>query len=274
MIVTVLRQAGHRNGSGAVLARALGIPHGGPNGERTTRQDRYIINYGVTEHPNWRQRTVQYSNPRTAIALCVDKHLTLRKLSESGVSCIEFTTDFDVANRWCREDGKVVERHTLTGHSGQGIHISRNPDAMNDRVADAPKMYTRYFKKDAEYRVHVAFGKVILIQQKKRGENYNGDIDTNRLIRTNANGWVFCINDLDCDARGYTESLRTLALAAARAVGLNHGAVDILVKHNRANEAAPTSVVCEINTAPAIRNPSTLAAYVNAFKEQLANVQA
>jgi hypothetical protein len=268
MIVTLLRQNGIRNGSGAVLAKALGVPHGGPNGERRTRQDRYIINYGVTEQPLWQQRTVQYSNSRTAITLCVDKRLTLRKLAEANVPSLEFTDLENTAMMWLREDGKVVVRKILNGHSGAGIEIFRGPN--EEDIPEAP-LYTRYFKKDAEYRVHVAFGKVILIQQKKRGENYNGDVDFNRLVRTNANGWVFCISDLDCDARNYRESLSTLALAAAAAVGLNHGAVDILVKHKR--DAAPVCVVCEINTAPALRNPSTLQAYVGAFREQLTNVQ-
>jgi hypothetical protein len=271
VIKTLLRQQGHTGGSGAALARALGIPHSGPDTPRNCNQARFVINYGVSSDPRWRQRAIQYSNTPASVALCVNKLQTLQRLKAENVLCLEFVSaprrgipDNRVGN-WIETDGKCVARTVLGGHSGQGIVICR--DARN--IPQAP-LYTRYFKKDHEYRVHVAFGRVILVQQKKRNENYNGDDADRALVRTNDNGWTFCINDLDCDVRRYRAQLETLALNAAQAVGINHGAVDILVKLSRVG--APTSVVCEINTAPALRNPSTLNAYVLAFQAKLREI--
>jgi hypothetical protein len=267
VIATVLRQQGHSNGSGAVLARALGIGHGGPDSTRRTRQDRFVINWGVTRYPeHWRQAAITFSNPCLAVSACVNKKDTIKTLQdeEDVVPCV-FGTDCKLqAKRFIEDDGKVVVRTVLNGHSGAGIIICRDPN----NIPDAP-LYTRYFRKDAEYRVHVAYGNVILIQQKRRGEDHDNLVNDDRdraLIRTNDNGWVFCISDLDCDTRNYRGLISDLAIRAAAAVGINHGAVDILVKHRR---AASDAVVCEINTAPALRNPSTLNAYVQVFRERI-----
>jgi len=163
--------------------------------------------------------------------------------------------DDEALNRWMREDGKIVVRHTVTGHSGAGLEIVRR----GQPIPVAP-LYTRYFRKHAEYRVHVCYGNVILIQQKRK-EN-GADVDT--LVRTRANGWVFTVQDLSCDTRNYRAELGVLALDAARAVGANHCAVDILVNHDSMNK-----VVVEINSAPALEAESSLNAYVEAFRARM-----
>lgn len=265
MIVTLLRQQGHTGGSGAALAKELKISHAGPDSARRCAEGRYVINFGVTKEPTWQQRRIQYSNTPASVRNCVNKLRTLQLLQRAGVQCLEFTEDRRTLNGWLETDGKLIARTVLNGHSGQGIVVVRQAP-----IPAAP-LYTRYFKKDVEYRVHVAFGAVILIQQKKRGDNYNGDDRDRALIRTNDNGWVFCINDLDCNAKNYRRTIETLALNAAQAVGINHGAVDILVKTpNRGNVSA---IVCEINSAPALRNPSTIGAYVGAFQKHLRTIR-
>lgn len=264
--VVLLRQKGHKNGSGAKLAEALGIKHYHKD-SRPKRLPRplFVINWGVSVYPAWVEfNNGIISNSYRGVATCVNKLRALVTLAGAKIPCLEFTQDRDQFIDWVYKDGKAVARHSLTGHSGQGIEIWR-PDLleMHEPMCD---LYTRYFKKDAEYRVHVAFGKVILVQQKKRKNGYENLNLTNdqKLIRTNGNGWVFAINDLDCDRLEYAEKLKDLALSAARAVDIGHGAVDILVKHSK---KGATMVVCEINTAPALNNPSTLEAYVKAFEE-------
>lgn len=261
MRAIVLRQQGHSNGSGAALARALGIRSSGPETQRRARFDRYVINYGVSAPINWTQRRLTMSNSNTAIANAVDKRETLQLLGNANIPTLAFTNETTRAKGWLDEDGKIVIRNTVTGHSGAGIVIHREGN-----IPRAP-LYTRYFKKDVEYRVHIAFGNCILLQQKRRANDSDRTDRDNGLIRTNANGWVFSINGLDCDTRNYRASLVTLATSAIQALGLAHGAVDILVKHKRIG--APSMVVCEVNSAPALRNPSTLAAYVSAFQGEL-----
>lgn len=264
----VLRQHGIRNGSGAMLARALGIGHSSPRTPRRSRRDRFVINWGVSEALNWTQRNLRITNTNTAISNCVNKLETLKILyRHPEVQNIDFAVreHCGIVDNWLREDGKLVVRHTVTGHSGQGIQIVRK----GEEIPQAP-LYTRYFKKSAEYRVHVAFGKVIHIQQKKRSREADRDNRDANLIRTNGNGWAFCITDLDCDSRNYRESISTLALNAAKAVYVEHGAVDILTRHKE--DGSVTSVVCEINSAPALRNPSTCLAWVTAFKAKFAEL--
>ena len=86
-------------------------------------------------------------------------------------------------------------------------------------------------------------------------------MDESHLIRTHGNGRAFTLDNLDCHQRGYTAQLEQLSLSAANAVGIEHGAVDVLVNHDKDNLA----VVCEINSAPSLEGESTLNAYTEAF---------
>lgn len=280
-IVTVLRNAGSR--SARRLAEALGVGLATSGRHRSTEADRFVINWGVSrEQANFRQRRLTYSNEPASVANCADKILTFQKLREGNVPCLDWVTEEaielatavdgnpndDLAlKRWLEEDGKIVARMTTTGHSGRGIRIVR----QEQPIPDAP-LYTRYFRKQAEYRVHMFYGVAILIQQKKK----MGDADERvlppnaSLVRTHANGWVFAVNDLACDAKHYRERLVELAIRAAAAVGANHCAVDILVKHPANRPMRDWDmVVCEINSAPALEADSTLNAYVEAFRTKL-----
>jgi len=287
----VLRQAGHKSGGGATLATALGIPHSAPNTPRSTKHNRLIINWGVSTLPVWKQKGFLYSNHPNAIAACANKLLTLRKLRAANVPCLEGGTKDDLyyeqglpqndnftyaAERWLHEDGKVVVRHIISGHSGNGLEIVRRGNPI-----PAAPLYTRYFKKQAEYRVHVAFGNIVLIQQKKQENGHvNQEDGLDDLVRTHDRGWIFCVNDLSCDKYTYRSNLIEVAKKAIEAVGAQHGAVDILVRHKTNNGNQPeqnadgqrpaktldTLVVCEINSAPAIRAGSTLEAYSGAFR--------
>lgn len=236
-----------------------------PNSHLRCRGTRYVVNLGCSAPVTFQQGRLLISNSCEAVAACQDKMETLEKLDDANVPTLEWVGnsvrplhDAALPRTWLRLDEKIVVRHTTTGHSGHGIAIVRRGSA----IPDAP-LYTRYFRKHAEYRVHVAFGNVILIQQKRRRNGIEHN-DEQSLIRTHANGWVFATNNLSCDERGYTERLRVLAIAAANAVGAQHCAVDILVNHE-SNQI----VVCEINSAPALEADSTLAAYTAAFSAEI-----
>ena len=270
-MITVLRQKGHTNGSGAKLATVLGLRSTHNESVRTCRGTRYVINWGVSQAPTlWRQRETAYSNTPGAVNNCVNKARCLMLLTMGSIPCLEATVDLPQAQQWLADDGKLVVRMILNGHSGQGIRIIREGGTV-----PLASLYTRYFKKDFEYRVHVAFGKVILIQQKKKGENYrdlNEDDPDRKLIRTYDNGWIFSVNDLDCDVRNYRERLEKLALDAAEALQINHGAVDILVKLKK-NDNHDIRV-CEVNSAPSLDGASTMRAYAAAFSEYLTSINA
>jgi len=262
MVVTILHNPGSssaRNLQAALRAEGIDVTRALATSVRHCRGNRKVINLGVGQDPTrFRQRVMTFSNIPANVRICQDKTRTFFYLGGDAIPSLEWTESPNQALAWRREDGKVVARHTTTGHSGAGIEIVRD-----DNIPAAP-LYTRYFRKQAEYRVHVAFGNVILIQQKRKRNGF-ADLegDNRELVRTHGNGWVFTTTGLACDERGYTAVLKRLALDAANAVGAGHCAVDILVKHNATNDM----VVCEINSCPALEANSTLAAYTQAFKE-------
>lgn len=264
-MITILQNVGSRSARRLAegLALALRTPVG--RGSAASRKDstgpRYIVNWGVAATPaNWRDGGKTYSNTPASVNNCRDKILTFRRLQEAHVDALEFTTDRNTAVAWQGDGKKVIVRRTTTSHSGHGIVVVREGEA----IPQAP-LYTKYFRKDAEYRLHVLNGRVILTQQKRRDREADQDADQS-IIRVHDNGWVFTINGLDCDAMGYRPALEQLAIAAIHAVGAGHGAVDILVRHAAGRtRPAPSLVVCEINSAPALEADSTREAYVNAF---------
>ena len=276
MIVTVLRNRGSR--SARLLATALGAGLATQDSRRSTRQDRFVINWGVSLAPQaFRQQELTWSNRPDAVVNCGNKRFTFVCLGIDGVPTLEWEvpaadpSHMELVRQWLAEDGKIVVRHTVTGHSGAGIQILRNDDvARGEQIPNAP-LYTRYYKKQAEYRVHMFYGQPILIQQKRK---QNGGVEDN-LIRTRDNGWIFTVNDLSCDTRGYREELVQLAAAGANAVGAMHCAVDILVKHDSGTTAGQQGMaICEINSAPALEATSTLGAYVQAFRAKIAELGA
>ena len=129
-------------------------------------------------------------------------------------------------------------RSTLTGHSGVGISLCTS----NDDVPQAP-LYVKYIPKRKEFRVHVIFGKVVDIQQKRKREGFE---NANFQVRNHANGWVYCRENLE-----EPTGLREAALRSVEELGLDFGAVDIIwnEKHNRC-------YVLEVNTAPGLEGTS------------------
>ena len=93
------------------------------------------------------------------------------------------------------------------------------------------KLYVKYIKKKAEYRIHVFNGKIIDIQQKRKRHEA---IEINFQIRSHNNGWV---------------------------LGLDFGAVDIIW-----NEKQQQGYVLEVNTAPGLEG-ETIINYANAIEE-------
>ncbi len=267
MIVTILRHPGSRGArtlyerlSEALRPMRVGMADSGSI--RRTRGSRYILNWGVSSNPErFAQQRLVFSNLPQAVGKCANKLLTLDLLNANQVAHVEYNTGTmrEQVPQWLEQDGKIVVRHTLNGHSGAGIVIVRRGEEIPNAL-----LYTRYFRKDAEYRVHVAFGSVISIQQKRKRNGFDNTNPLASLVRTHDNGWIFAINDLHCDRLGYRADLSDLAIRACNAVGAGHCAVDVLVRHATPRREL-NMVVCEINSAPGIEAESTANAYVEAF---------
>ncbi len=173
------------------------------------------------------------------MAVAGNKLLTFQQLqNKQGINIPEFTTDVEEAKSYFEGNGQIVARTILSGHSGAGILLC----ASDESVPNAP-LYVKYIPKRKEFRVHVIFGKVVDIQQKRKREGFE---NANFQVRNHANGWVYCRENLE-----EPTGLREAALRAVEELGLDFGAVDIIwnEKHNRC-------YVLEVNTAPGLEGTS------------------
>lgn len=176
-----------------------------------------------------------------------DKLTQMQRFKDAGVLHPNWTTERDVAAGWIA-DGAVVCRTILRGSEGRGIVVAESSAAM----VLAP-LYTQYFKKKKEFRVHVFNGKVIDVQEKRRK---NGALGGDTRIRNLSNGYVYCRDNVV-----EPTTLRELAINACSALGYSLGAVDVAW-----NEHHSKLVVFEVNANPGLQG-TTLETYANAIVE-------
>ncbi len=175
-----------------------------------------------------------------------DKLTQMERFQNAAVDCPEWTRERAVATTWITDGTPVVCRTILRGSEGRGIVVAET----TDQLVNAP-LYTRYFKKKKEFRVHVFNGQVIDVQEKRKKNGHEGGTS---MVRNLANGYVFCRADVAEPA-----GLRELAIKATAALDYFLGAVDIGYNehHNRL-------VVFEVNAAPGLQG-TTLESYANAI---------
>jgi glutathione synthase/RimK-type ligase-like ATP-grasp enzyme len=144
----------------------------------------------------------------------------------------------------------VVVRKLLNGHSGAGIEIVDHT-GLDVELPEAP-LYTKYIKKDQEYRIHVAGGEVIFQQRKARKLEVK-DEEVNWQVRNLAGGFIFANDGVVAPDFVLQEALKAVV-----SLGLDFGAVDVLT--TKKGEA----YVLEVNTACGLAG-KTIDAYVKYF---------
>lgn len=232
------------SGGAKELARSI-------NGKRIRDIGRYrplhgdfIVNWGNTKSPSWNRIDV---NKPDAVACSVDKVRALEKMTADGVATVVHTTDKAVAKGWV-DAGETVYARTLTRASqGRGIVIVE----PHSTVLPFAKLYTIGIESPIEYRVHVANGKVIDYAKKIPLRQ-----DATIKIKSHTNGWTFARNV----ERG--ESIQKLAVDAVKSLGLDFGAVDVIVDPKNKNRPK----ILEVNSAPGLVG-RTIGMYANAVKE-------
>jgi len=221
-----------RSRSGRQLAREIGIRLVRTRNSRfTARATDLILNWGSTERPA-ALADARWLNKPEAVALAVDKLRAFERMEREDVATVQFTGDRDKAAEWSERGSAVVVRRQLRGTGGAGI-ILRRP---GESIPDAP-LYTRYFRAQDEYRLHVYRGRVFDIQHKRR----RLEADASNEIRNSANGWVYTREGVTCIAAAHAE-----AIAAVASLGLDFGAVDLKVS------GRGTVGILEVNTAPGL----------------------
>lgn len=229
----------------------------------TTYVPRYgqvVLNWGNGKVPMWmdkaRARQVKLLNAPGSVNTAANKLSALQALQSAGVRIPEFTTNIRTAQGWLYAGATVVERHELRGNSGAGIRIVNNTDDEMPNTLNAAPLYTKFLSKQAEFRVHVFKGEVIDYIEKKKVSSERRDATFNAYISSINSGWVFCRTDV----RDLPE-VRTIAIRAVQALGLDFGAVDVVL-----SDGLP--FVLEVNTAPGLAG-TTLVKYANAIRRYM-----
>jgi hypothetical protein len=235
-----------------------------------------VVNYGTSHGPEWRlgDKAVVLNPPDKILNAISKVKAHERFVSAANVPTLELTTDIGLASQWLQEgSGVLCRRDGLSG--GRGITYvpkgTQSPLPQSD-------FYTKYFPKTHEYRAHVFRGRLIDLTQKRLKNGAKKDETASaesKIVRSLDNGWVHTHEALDLsDSR--RARLEEAACAAVSALGLDFGAVDILVYTPDKGPRKGTDVVAvaEVNTAPGLGNEVTLKAYEDSITRYYSDTRA
>lgn len=234
--------------SAKALAEALGIKRIKQEGKPLNIPKELVINWGCSAMA----RAVipkQILNVPANVAKAVNKLQSFNAL-KGNASIPEFTESAEEAFKWLAEGVTIVERHKLTGHSGEGVRVVE----PGQELQGAP-LYVKYIPKKHEYRIHVFRDKAFFVQRKAR-KNDVPDADVNWKVRNLKGGFIYANQDVDV-----AEEAKRQAIISIKALGLDFGAVDIIY-----NERSNKYYVLEVNTACGLAG-LTLQKYTEIFKE-------
>jgi len=243
--------------SGAkLLSRSLGIKMIRPEGSSFSGgEHKTIINWGSSVAFPFDLNGATVLNKPDAVATVTNKKTFFNMCEDTGVVTPDFTTRKIEALDWLRNGETIFARTILQGSGGIGIvDIQQEQDLESIREGT---LLVKYVKKKREFRIHIAGGKVIDSQEKKK----KGAVpleSINWRIRNHAGGFVFCRVDVSIP-----KQVTAQALLAMEVSGLDFGAVDVLW-----NKRYGKAVVLEINTAPGLEG-TTVISYRKYFQDLL-----
>lgn len=242
----VVRPPANPSNGAQTIRRVLGEKARLSRRNPVLRQFRFVINWGNRSRLDSNPGVRVFNSPE-AVTVASNKLTTFQRLQAAGVRIPGFSTEAPTPTK----NKIILARTNLTGSCGVGIHVVRPGETM----PKAP-LYVDYIRKEVEYRLHVAGGEVIFVQQKRKKSDRE-QTENEKLIRNHDNGWVFCV----VPVADVSADVRDTAVASVAAVGLDFGAVDLVVGRND-----DLAYVLEINTAPGIESPQLTEAYRLAFE--------
>jgi glutathione synthase/RimK-type ligase-like ATP-grasp enzyme len=207
-----------------------------------------IINWGCSKFTRDIQHDGVFNSP-DCVAVSVNKLETFNAIRDT-CPIPAYLTSLEEAAKWLAMGIPVVERHTLTGHSGDGIRIVE----PGMELQPAP-LYVEYIPKKHEYRLHVFRDNVFFIQRKARNTDIPNE-EVNWKIRNHGNGFIFAQQNVDVP-----DVAKQAAIMAIKSLGLDFGAIDMIY-----NERRNQYYILEVNTACGLTG-TTLDKYVEVFKE-------
>lgn len=209
-----------------------------------------VVNWGSVRCPDFSPARVLNRQP--GVAKAVSKLKTFAELRNKGVVVPDWTQDKATAQEWLKT-GKIIARDLDSGRGGVGITVYKKGGSI-DR---AHLFYTRYFRKNREFRLHVFKDAVIFAQEKRKKVEGLDPQKFDPYIRSHDRGWVFCFHHFN-DSPIHPDVYKG-CVSAVRSLGLDFGAVDVGY-----NEESGYCVF-EVNTAPGLEG-ETLNAYAKALQ--------
>lgn len=230
-----------------------------------------VVNWGSTVHPRWLddprfQLTPRYVNLSENVGKAINKLSFFQHASRiDEVPLLKWTDSKDAAAKWLEKGHSIICRKQLAGSSGRGIVQA----TTLDQLVEAP-LYTRYYPKTHEFRVHVFNGKVIDLTQKKLKGGPDARSSSDTLIRSHDNGWTHAHGNIDLSDDG-KQRVGSACIACVLGLNLQFGAVDVLAILEEPGEGGSRKLksfrICEVNTGPGLENSVTIEAYKKAILE-------
>ena len=243
--VLAFRAAGRP--TGRLIGQGLGLPFGScAFHTRTKGAWEIAIRWDCVDNPE--RETANTLNKSNAIRGASGKLGSFREFRDAGVPIPRFTASRDEARAW-QEDGSTVFGRTTEGFQGRGISVYNPLDSLGQHP-----LFVEFIPNEREYRLHVVRGVVVSLQRKYPTRPGSDGRDH---IKNHANGYVFKTPE-----KGLNTSRNQAAIAAVNALGLDFGAVDLIVDHDG------KEYVLEVNTAPAL-SPLRIEQYVAALRPLL-----
>lgn len=239
-----LAYTGSSRPTGRALAQELRLPHYGIRPPRNGPPE-ILIRWGSRVPMG--DVVLKVLNNAVSIGVASDKVRTLEILDDNGIPHVPFFTDWEQAQAY----GGVVLGRRRRGMQGRDIVVYEK----GEMPAPDHEWYSIYQKPTREMRLHVVGDEVVRIQ----GKYLDFPEHTrNPYVRNYANGYRFRSPSLDL-----RESRRQWAVEAVKVLGLDFGAVDMLLFGDE-EECS----ILEINTAPAC-SPLTVSAYARAIERKI-----
>ena len=214
--------------------------------------NKIVYNMGHSELPIGIYNCHIINHPAT-VAILSDKKETFRSMVYASIPTLEFAFNAGIAEEWLKDGFVVVCRKYLKSYGGRGIKII-TPEEYSENTSVLPTnypLYTKYFPKKTEYRLHFTKSGVFYIQKKVVSREYVSQVgreNINWKVRSSSNGFIFQHSNLVVPDKVIElgEMLRDLVRNTC------HEADVILAADVLYNEKRDLAVVCEINTAPGL----------------------
>ncbi len=288
--------------TGQALADALGLT-GTKSKPRTIRESDIIIGWGAKTDNNVDLGAATVFNHPDKIRGNRNKFTTLQTLASDRDTkpaiapfCAAGSITGELTKRRPTMQFPLVSR-TNFHQGGKGFWLCLNTQHIEKAIQDGAQYFQTFINIKDEYRLHVAFGKVIhavkkvenassaswTAQRKEKvmayAEKNNKNLDEStldcvlgllvkeaalpdRIIRSNKKGWKFSGVTLD----NLSAPLKNAAIKSVAAVGLDFGAVDCAIS------LIDTPYIIEINSGPGLQG-TALQKYVDAFTAKINSIE-